>query len=380
MINLTSSGGTGYSWIGPNSFTSSAQNPSIPDATTAMAGTYSVIVTTATGCSVTDTINVKVNASPIATAGSNSPVCVGNTINLTSSGGTSYSWNGPNSFISNSQDQSILNATTSISGIYTVTVTALNGCTSTANVEVTVNPLPMVTITSSNSSMCVNDLRTLTGSPTGGTFIISGGPGTISGNVLSATGTGNIILEYNYTGVCANKATQSITVNKIPVPVAGPDQELKFAFETQMKAELSSSETGEWSLVSGSGKISDVNSPTAMITELSIGQNIFLWKVRSGNCEASAKVKITVYDLFIPSVITPNNDGKNDLFEISDIIGQIELIIFNQWGNEEYTNDSYANDWDGRNNKGEELPNDTYFYVMKFENGQVKRGSILIKR
>jgi gliding motility-associated-like protein len=228
--------------------------------------------------------------------------------------------------------------------------------------------------------MCVNDLRTLIGSPTGGTFIISGGPGTISGNVLSATGTGNIILEYNYTGVCSNKATQSITVNKNPVLIAGPDQELKFAFETQMKAELSSSETGEWSLVSGSGKISDVNSPTTMITELSIGQNIFLWKVRSGNCEASAKVKITVYDLFIPSVITPNNDGKNDLFEISDIIGQIELIIFNQWGNEEYTNDSYANDWDGRNNKGEELPNDTYFYVMKFENGQVKRGSILIKR
>jgi gliding motility-associated-like protein len=228
--------------------------------------------------------------------------------------------------------------------------------------------------------MCVNDLRTLAGSPAGGTFIISGGPGTISGNVLSATSTGIIILEYNYTGACTNKSTQSITVNKIPVPVAGPDQELKFAFETQMKAELSSSETGEWSLVSGSGRISDIHSPTTRITELSVGENIFLWKVRSGNCEASAKVKITVYDVFIPSVITPNNDGKNDFFEISEITGQIELIIFNRWGNEEYTNDNYVNNWDGRNSKGEELPNDTYFYVMKFENGQVKRGSVLIKR
>jgi gliding motility-associated-like protein len=315
-----------------------------------------------------------------ANANRNFPVCAGSTINLTSSGGTGYSWNGPNGFISSTQNPSIPNANTAMAGVYTVTVTDVPGCKFTDTIKVIVNALPLVNITSSNSSMCVNDLRTLIGSPTGGTFIISGGPGTISGNVLSATGTGNIILEYNYTGVCSNKATQSITVNKNPVLIAGPDQELKFAFETQMKAELSSSETGEWSLVSGSGKISDVNSPTAMITELSIGQNIFLWKVRSGNCEASAKVKITVYDLFIPSVITPNNDGKNDLFEISDIIGQIELIIFNQWGNEEYTNDSYANDWDGRNNKGEELPNDTYFYVMKFENGQVKRGSILIKR
>jgi gliding motility-associated-like protein len=315
-----------------------------------------------------------------ANANRNFPVCAGSTINLTSSGGTGYSWNGPNGFISSTQNPSIPNANTAMAGVYTVTVTDVPGCKFTDTIKVIVNALPLVTITSSNSSMCVNDLRTLAGSPAGGTFIISGGPGTISGNVLSATSTGIIILEYNYTGACTNKSTQSITVNKIPVPVAGPDQELKFAFETQMKAELSSSETGEWSLVSGSGRISDIHSPTTRITELSIGENIFLWKVRSGNCEASAKVKITVYDVFIPSVITPNNDGKNDFFEISEITGQIELIIFNRWGNEEYTNDNYVNNWDGRNSKGEELPNDTYFYVMKFENGQVKRGSVLIKR
>jgi gliding motility-associated-like protein len=379
-INFTSSGGTVYSWSGPNGFTSNAQNPSLSNANSVMAGTYTVIITGTTGCTVTDTINVKVNALPVAAAGSNNPVCEGSIINLTSSGGTSYSWSGPNSFISNSQNQSILNATTSMSGIYTVTVTASNGCIGTANVNITVNPLPLVTITSSSNSMCVNDLRTLTGNPTGGTFSISGGPGTIAGNILSATGTGDITFEYSYTGVCSNKATQSITANKVPVPVAGPDQELKFAFETQMKAELSSSETGEWYLVSGSGKISNINSPTTSITELSVGENIFLWKVRSGNCEAGAEVKITVYDLFIPSVITPNNDGKNDLFQVGEIIGRVEMIIFNQWGIEEYTNDNYINDWDGRNNKGKELPNDTYFYLLKFENGKIKQGSVLIKR
>jgi gliding motility-associated-like protein len=379
-INFTSSGGTVYSWSGPNGFTSNAQNPSLSNANSVMAGTYTVIITGTTGCTVTDTINVKVNALPVVAAGSNNPVCEGSIINLTSSGGISYSWSGPNSFISNSQNQSILNATTSMSGIYTVTVTASNGCIGTANVNITVNPLPLVTITSSSNSMCVNDLRTLTGNPTGGTFSISGGPGTIAGNILSATGTGDITFEYSYTGVCSNKATQSITANKVPVPVAGPDQELKFAFETQMKAELSSSETGEWSLVSGSGKISNINSPTTSITELSVGENIFLWKVRSGNCEASAEVKITVYDLFIPSVITPNNDGKNDLFQVGEIIGRVEMIIFNQWGIEEYTNDNYINDWDGRNNKGKELPNDTYFYLLKFENGKIKQGSVLIKR
>ena len=117
-----------------------------------------------------------------------------------------------------------------------------------------------------------------------------------------------------------------------------------------------------------------------MITELSIGENIYLWKVLNGNCEDSAEVKITVHDLIVPSVITPNGDGKNDYFKLSDNIGKIELIIFNRWGNEEYTNGNYLNDWGGRNNKGAELPSDTYFYILKFENGRIKKGSVLIKR
>ena len=337
--------------------------------------------TCATGSPATsNTVIMAVNALPIATAESNIPVCVGNTIKLTSSGGTGYSWSGPNGFTSKAQNPSIPNATASMSGNYTVTVTALNGCTNTAIANVTVNELPLVNITSSNSLMCINDLRTLTGSPAGGTFKISGGPGIITGNVLSATGIGNINLEYNYSNVCANKVTQSIIVTDKLNVFAGPDQLLKFVFETQMKAELPLPETGEWSLISGSGIISEIHSPTTRVTELSTGENIFLWKVRNGSCEAAAEVKITVYDPFIPSVITPDGDGKNDYFKISEIIGQVELVIINRWGGEEYTNANYLNDWDGRNNKGVELPNDTYFYIFKFENVKIKRGSVLIKR
>jgi gliding motility-associated-like protein len=179
---------------------------------------------------------------------------------------------------------------------------------------------------------------------------------------------------------CTNIATQSIIVNENPIAVAGPDQDLKFNFETQMNAELSASETGEWSLISGSGHISDIHSPTTRVTELSSGVNKFLWKVLNGNCEDTAEVKITVHDLFVPSVITPNGDGKNDYFKISEFTGNVELIIINRWGNEEYTKVNYLNDWDGRNNKGAELPADTYFYILRFENGRIKKGSVLIKR
>jgi gliding motility-associated-like protein len=147
-----------------------------------------------------------------------------------------------------------------------------------------------------------------------------------------------------------------------------------------MTAELSASETGEWSLISGSGHISDIHSPITRITELSIGGNKFLWKVLNGSCNDTAEVKIIIKDLFVPSVITPNGDGKNDNFKIGEYSGKIELIIINRWGNEEYSNGNYLNDWEGRNNKGAELPYDTYFYILKFENGRIKKGSVLIKR
>jgi gliding motility-associated-like protein len=375
---------TSYSWTGPDGFTSILQNPTVSaSATLAMAGSYTLTVTNANGCTNTAATTVKVNALPVATASNSGPVCEGNALNLTGgpAGMTAYSWTGPDGFTSIQQNPKVsAKATLAMAGIYTLTVTDASGCNDLATTTVIVNAIPFVSITSSSSSMCVNDSRTLTGSPVGGTFIIIDGPGTITGNILLATGTGIINLSYIYTDACANNAIQSIPVNENPAAIPGPDQELKFVFETQMQAELSPSETGEWALISGTGHMSDIHSPTTRVTELSIGENIFLWKVWIGNCVASAEVKITVYDLFVPSVITPNGDGKNDYFKISEIVGQVELFIFNRWGNEEYSNGNYLNDWDGRNNKGLELPNDTYFYVLKFENGIIKKGSVLIKR
>src|SRR6185295_14183000 len=91
-LNLTSGGGTTYSWTGPNSFTSSSQNPSISGATTAASGVYTVTVSTSSFCSSTSTVSVTVNANPVPVVGSNSPVCAGSTLNLNASGGTTYLW------------------------------------------------------------------------------------------------------------------------------------------------------------------------------------------------------------------------------------------------------------------------------------------------
>lgn len=141
-ILFTSSGGTTYSWSGPAGFSSNAQNPTIPTASAVNAGTYTVTVTNAQGCTNTATTVVTVFALPSVSAGSNSPICQGDTMFLFSSGGVNYSWSGPGDFISTMQNPSVNNADSTDSGTYTVTVTSADGCTAVAVTDVTVNELP----------------------------------------------------------------------------------------------------------------------------------------------------------------------------------------------------------------------------------------------
>ncbi|WP_460473555.1 collagen-binding domain-containing protein, partial [Emticicia fontis] len=77
-------------------------------------GTYSYtaickLTTNGVECTASATATITVNSLPVSTANSNTPVCVGKTLNLTSSGGTSYSWVGPNSYSSTVQNPSITN-------------------------------------------------------------------------------------------------------------------------------------------------------------------------------------------------------------------------------------------------------------------------------
>ena len=93
--NLTLTGtsdiGTTFAWTGPNSFTSTAQSPTISSVTTAASGTYTFSATS-NGCSTSGTVTVTVNPVPTSvTSSSNSAsVCDGTSVNLTS-GSTSNS-------------------------------------------------------------------------------------------------------------------------------------------------------------------------------------------------------------------------------------------------------------------------------------------------
>lgn len=215
-LNLTVNTTTGatYSWTGPNGFTSTQQNPSITNVTAAHIGTYTVTVTDGSGCQGTNSVNVTVNPQPTVTPGSNSPICAGQTLNLTvnATAGATYSWTGPNGFTSIQQNPIITNVTTVNAGNYTVTVTA-NGCINTGTVNVVVNTLPNTTITPAGP-FCTNNPNTFLaavdpGGTWSGTGIVNAATGEFSPTTASA---GIHTITYSIGGACPNSSTINIQV------------------------------------------------------------------------------------------------------------------------------------------------------------------------
>lgn len=88
----------------------------------------------------------------------------------------------------------------------------------------------------------------------------------------------------------------------------------------------------------------------------------------------------------IPTIITPNNDGANDVFVIppqclnpGGELPQSEVTIFNQWGDQVFYASPYNNDWEGTYNSGP-LPAGTYFYVVKLPaENKPRTGFLLIQ-
>ena len=173
QISATASGGqTPYTYSWSDALGNGATKNVSPTATK----TYTVTATDSNGCSKTATATVIVNPKPTISA--NAPdVCAGSTLNITStpSGGTpgySYTWSGPSSFAASTQNISRPNATTAMSGTYSVTVTDSKGCTGTTSVNALVKPAPTVDI-GPDKTICTGDElvinSTVTGIPNCGT-------------------------------------------------------------------------------------------------------------------------------------------------------------------------------------------------------------------
>jgi gliding motility-associated-like protein len=84
----------------------------------------------------------------------------------------------------------------------------------------------------------------------------------------------------------------------------------------------------------------------------------------------------------VPNLLTPNNDGFNDVLYV-DCIGAnrgANLYVYSQWGELVYSSTDYRNDWNGTW-KNKPLPDGTYFFVFQLDDSQeAQKGFISIFR
>ena len=261
-LNLTSSGGASYSWIGPNSFTSISQNPSIVSATPAASGTYSVIVTDANGCSAVATVNVVVNPLPVVNAGNDLIICNGDVALLNASGGIIYSWI-PSTFLSNS-NISNPTANPNITISYTVVVVDANTCINADSMTITVNPLPIPNA-GLDASICSGFSTTLNASG-GGSYLWTPAAGLSSTVISNPVATPILTTTYVITVTDANNcsATDNVIVTVNPRPIASFTA-TTVCFNSTATVFTDQSSGGnitQWDWSFGDGNIDSVQNPT----------------------------------------------------------------------------------------------------------------------
>ena len=272
-------------------------------------------------------------------------------------------------------------------GTHNFTWTVENGvCSSSETIAVTFRQIPAVNA-GKDSIICTGNSIQLDANGSGD-FLWN--PDTIfNDNAISnplVTPTETTVLTLRLTDQfgCVNYDDLTVTVRNPPIPNAGNDQELYHEFITDLDAKVENDfETGFWSLMEGEGIISDSLNPETMVTELSLGLNKFLWTVSNEVCPTTVdSVSIIVNDLLVPTLITPNNDGKNDFLILNSIeeLGQTELIVFDRNGTIVYSTKNYNNNWNGIDNSGNNLPGNTYFLMIKTEHGRKISSFIVIRR
>mgnify|MGYP006077415081 CR=1 FL=1 len=365
-VTLSASGANNYVWnnniINGQSFILSNTS------------SYIVLGTDNNGCVSSDTVIVTVNSLPNVIAGSDQTVCLGDDVTLSASGANSYSWtNGVINNVAFVPTSPNPNFVSSVS--YTVTGTDNNGCTNTDIVLVTINPLPDiyaysfingVNTNNPEVDLCLGDSLRLYGDGAG-TGIYEWDNGVMDNEWFAPTNS-NI---YNLTGTndftgCSDTDQITLTVNELPAIVETIINE-EYGDDGSISIEVIAGTPPfdfDWD-VDGLGDNDDFQD----LTDLRGGTYVLIVTDDNG-CQSRFTIVLeNMTSLIIPSAITPNGDGVNDVWDIKGLHSypEMQLQIFDRNGILLHEQQGLYTDWDGIY-AGKQLPEGDYFYIIDLKN------------
>lgn len=390
--------------VGANSFLYSNSTFNTGDIVTAMVTSSAACPSTPTAVSGPVTITVNSNTVPIVYISVPSTTfCSGNPVTFTANilnSGTSpvLDWylNGTSTGVSTS---TYTTSTLSNGDAIMLIVTSNSACAAIPTVNSNI-----ITMFSSGGASASIILSSLSGTLCEGkqvnlVAIPMNAPGTLSydwkvNGVTSALGNNvytssslqagdqiEVVLGYqDACGMNTSVTSNSLTVEASPVVSAGADLTSVNGAAVNLSGSTSIGGTIVWSpgnSLSSTTTLNPIANPSATT------EYVITIETATG-CISSDTVLVSVsnktWALF--SSFSPNGDGTNDTWVIpdADSYPEISVQIYNRWGNLLYDQNTTYIPWDGTN-KGEKLPSETYFYIVKLSpDSEALKGPVTLVR
>jgi gliding motility-associated-like protein len=323
-------------------------------------GPHTVSIRTDDGDSLTicpgaDNINIMIVAQPDIHLGADTTLCEGQTLTLDAGPGTIWTWTGQ---VPGSTQTIVTDPNTT--GTYYVTVDGGNGtrCKDSDTIHIAIVDKPVVDL---GPDSCSTVPLTLDAGNPGMIYIWtpSAGTQTITANT---TGTYSVeVISLPGSSVCVDRDTVNIKIIPDPIVSLGPDTTI-CRHET-IKFDVNNSGSSDYIYNWEPGGISTPYLSVTGFDFFTIQNPLSIIASVTGCKTISDTLILTIIpcDLTVPNVITPNGDGMNDNFVVTNIEyypGSV-LMIFNRWGKKIYESDSYQNDW-----KGDNHPDGVYYYIL----------------
>jgi gliding motility-associated-like protein len=356
------------------------------------AGTFSfdlisVQDASATGCSQLQAGNatVVVNPLPNVFAGNDIVICENETVILTGSGAATYTWdNGVTNGVSFTPAVGTLT--------YTVTGTSAAGCINTDQVDVTVNPLPVVSFMPGATSGCTPFTTTLTNNTVDAVNCVWS---ISNGTVL--TGCGSVPITFDQGGcydvtlttTASNGCTNTMTaynlvcVEDYPIADFAPSANELTTLNTEVVFDnLSTGATQyQWSFGYDDQVSTDEDVTFTYPDSLEGQYTVTLIASSPLGCTDTATTIIQVYEellFYVPNTFTPDLDNYNPTFQPVFTSGfdpqDYVLYIFNRWGelifeshNTEVGWDGSYGAWDQSTNSVDLVQDGTYTWKIEFK-------------
>ncbi|MFN0203203.1 MAG: HYR domain-containing protein [Bacteroidia bacterium] len=375
-----------YAWTGTSSISSSATNLA--------AGTYSVIVTDANGCTISTSATLTQPNTPLVlSTTSTEAICFNDkngTASVVAQGGIppyTYTWNSqPNQYTTTANNLK--------AGNYMVLVKDSNGCVKTQSVSVGQPTRLDVKITDKDEAYCDLANGNITANALGGTppynYAWEVQP---PQNTAIAVGLfGDSTYQVFVTDAHNCKDSVTTTINNVPPATAAflaDPSNLDSILLTHATILFTNQSAGavSYSWDFGDGNSATNTNPRYTYTETGEYTVTLTAYNKYGSCPTTyqmAFIIIPAGNIFIPNAFSPNDDGINDEVGVTgEGIITFNWQIFDRWGVKVYETSNPSDKWNGVI-KGKTAPEGAYTYIMTAtlnDGKQLKRsGTILILR